>query len=853
MPKSPTFATSGTETDKIDVRLSFRIVSLFSEGLYASPHKAIEELVANSFDAGALRVAVLLPTDFHDQGATIAVLDDGEGMDATGLKQHWLIGKSDKRDLVKLPRRRQQIGKFGIGKLASYVLSNRLSHISKKGGKYYSTSMNFQTVDDRGEEEVEPKTPIKISLRELTEDQAKEALKEWTATAAFQKCGFKLFGSAATKSWTFAILSDLKDKVHEIRRGRLEWVLRTALPLRDDFAIYLDGAKLQPSRAGKGRHKKWILGKDIRELPKPAPDEIEATENKNQPTDSETRFALEHKPLGRITGYVEVYRDLLTDSAKSSELGRSHGFFVYVRDRLINVEDDHFGIPPDELRHGTFGRVRVVVHMDGLDDYLQSDRERIRQTPVLNDAQNILRAIFNKIRPEVEKIITDETPGEKLARKLAGSPTSLARRPIIEMARAALEGKIRSRYIALPPAVTASERDKIVATLETRAETPDRFIAGIDFVYDATSSDGIAVYDAISGRLRVNGLHPFVGAFFDEFIGKTSGLPLEVFAMAEVLLESHLHQAGLNQAQMDGVMTVRDELLRNVAKESGRMTPLMVANALRNARNDQDQLEIWVVEAFRSLGFEATRIGGKGKPDGIAEALLAPDAKKQPQRYKVSLEAKSKQKAGAKVSAKTVGISTIARQRKDFDCQHAIVVGQLFPTTQKDTSALAKEIADDRKLTAAANNPRTITLMHIEDLANLVQHRPVKALTLQRIRQMLQNQSLPEDCKRWVDAVIAEKPVQHDYTTIVKTIARLQAGPRNEPVEYGELRAELRHGTPRIDYTDLAELRGVCERMAGLAPDDVEATARTVALNQGVPNILAKLQLATKEHLADSH
>jgi hypothetical protein len=322
--------------------------------------------------------------------------------------------------------------------------------------------------------------------------------------------------------------------------------------------------------------------------------------------------------------------------------------------------------------------------------------------------------------------------------------------------------------------------------------------------------------------------------------------------MAEVLLESHLHQAGLNQAQIDSVMSVRDQLLRYVAKESGRMTPLMVANALRNARNDQDQLEIWVVEAFRSLGYEATRIGGTGKPDGIAEALLGPDAKRQPQRYKVSLEAKSKHKDGAKVSAKSVGISAIARQRKDFDCQHAVVVGQLFPTIQKEASALAKEIAEDRKLTAKAKDPRTITLIHIEDLANLVQHRPVKALTLQRIREMLQNHSLPQDCKKWVDAILAERPVQHDYATIVKTIAKLQAGPRNEPVEYGELRAELRHGTPRIDYTDLAELRGVCERMAGLVPDEVEATPRTVALNQGVPNILAKLEAATKAHLADN-
>src|SRR6266481_3616093 len=125
MSKPPTFASTGREAEKIDVRLSYGIVRLFSEGLYASPNKAIEELVANAFDAGARRVAVLLPSDFHDHGATIAVLDDGEGMDAGGLKGHWLIGKSDKRQLANRPLGRQQIGKFGIGKLASYVLASR--------------------------------------------------------------------------------------------------------------------------------------------------------------------------------------------------------------------------------------------------------------------------------------------------------------------------------------------------------------------------------------------------------------------------------------------------------------------------------------------------------------------------------------------------------------------------------------------------------------------------------------------------------------------------------------------------------------------------------------------------------
>lgn len=849
MSLSPQYITAGNETEKIDVRLSYRIVSLFSEGLYASPNKAIEELVANSFDAGSRRVAVFLPADFHQQGATIAVLDDGEGMDAGGLKQHWLIGKSLKRELPKLPRNREQIGRFGIGKLATYVLANRLTHISKRNGKYYSTSMNFKKVDDRGDEEVEPKTPIKISLRELTEDQAKQALKDWTSAVAFRECGLVLFGQGAVKSWTFAILSNLKDKVHEIRRGRLEWVLRTALPLRDDFSIYLDGSKLKPSKAGKGVLKKWILGKDIIDLPKPAPNEIEATEDSSRTKGSKKRFALENPTLGRICGYAEAYRDLLT--GKSDELGRSHGFFVYVRGRLINVEDGHFGISPDELRHGTFGRIRVVVYMDGLDDYLQSDREHIRQGPVLVDAQNILRAIFNKIRPELERADAKEDPGAKLARKFADSPASLVRRPIIEMARAALDGKIKSRYIALPPATTPAERDKLVAALERRAETPEHFVDGLDFAYNATSDDGIAVYDAATGRLRINGLHPFVGAFFDEFTSKASGLPLEIFAMAEVLLESHLYKASLKQDAIDVVMASRDQLLRFVAQESGRRTALAIANALRNARNDEDRLEIELVEAFRSLGFDATRVGGKGKPDGVAKAPLSPDGNGNPRRYAVTLEAKSKKKDGTKLKTKTFGVSTIVRQRDEAQCEHAIVTAPAFDHTAGKESALAKEIKADRESSAANGKPRTITAIHVDDLARLVQLRPMKRLGLARIRDLFQLCSLPEQCKKWIDEVEKESVATPPYKKIIKVIHELQQEYDMESVDYGSLRVALSKDTPPYKVNTNDELAELCKAMAAMASHEITATERSVELNQSPENVLLAIESATKTDPAD--
>ncbi len=83
----PKFATIGSPTDKIHVRLSYRIIDLFSEGLYASPNKAVEELVANALDAGAMTVQVILSTNLHDQNASIVVIDDGEGMGIEGLKR----------------------------------------------------------------------------------------------------------------------------------------------------------------------------------------------------------------------------------------------------------------------------------------------------------------------------------------------------------------------------------------------------------------------------------------------------------------------------------------------------------------------------------------------------------------------------------------------------------------------------------------------------------------------------------------------------------------------------------------------------------------------------------------------
>jgi hypothetical protein len=855
MQTVPLYSSAGSETEKIDVRLSYGIVRLFSEGLYASPNKAVEELVANSFDAGARHVSVLLP-DVNEQGATIAVIDDGEGMDSAGLKTHWLIGKSLKRALAQRPLGRQQIGRFGIGKLATYVLANRLTHITKKNGKYYSTSMNFRDVDSRGDEEIEPKSPIRIGLRQLTEEQAKEALKPWTDSKAFKSSGAKLFGGKASAAWTFAILSDLKPKVLQIERGKLIWVLRTALPIRDDFAIFLDGTKLEPSKAAKGKLKRWVLGKDITELPEPAGDDVEAAEDENEGEDSVKRFSLTHGVLGRITGYAEAYKDLLT-GGKSEQIGRSYGFFVYVRDRLINVEDSHFGIPADQLRHGTFGRMRVVVYMDGLDDFLQSDRERIREGPARVAAQNILRAIFNFVRQYLNKYDLGQDPGTRLSSTLAATPGSMSRRPIIELVRASLAGSASSRYIQLPVELDEGASQELLSTLEGRAETPELFVTGSDVVFDVPPDRGIAMYDAVTGVMRINGFHPFVAAFYDDFSNTTSGLALELFAMAEVLLESQLFQAGHSQKDIDATMLARDQYLRDVATRSGPRTALAVANALRDARNDQYRLEVELVAAFDKLGFKASQPGrksakdpGKDKPDGIAVAVLGGDASGRTLRYSVTLEAKSTQKDGKRVPAGDVGVSVIAQHRDSFKAEHAVVVAASFATTRGDEASVAQQIARDRQQSKAAGEPKTITLITIDDLARLVRIAPTKQLGLPRLRELFETCSLPEQSRAWVDKLEASQPKRLEYREVIDTIYQLQEKHNGNAVEYYGLMVALgmRHPPVKIDLDRLTDL---CRGMSNMAPGYMTAGERSVGIEQSPANVLAAVISANKAHLAD--
>lgn len=139
--------TVGTQIASIPVALSTRFLEHFSEQLYSSPQKAFEELISNGWDAGANIVDVRVDTNLQAPNATMSVFDNGASMDLAGLRALRHIAFSPKEG-----RRTEYghplIGKFGIGKLATYVLAERLTYICKAtDGVIRRVTMNYGDVD----------------------------------------------------------------------------------------------------------------------------------------------------------------------------------------------------------------------------------------------------------------------------------------------------------------------------------------------------------------------------------------------------------------------------------------------------------------------------------------------------------------------------------------------------------------------------------------------------------------------------------------------------------------------------------------------------------------------------------
>lgn len=123
------------------------IAELLGVQNFSTDEAAILELVKNAYDAKALNVKL----DFSDN--ILVITDDGDGMDADGIKRHWMhIGKSDKdyEIIDQNQKKRIQAGSKGVGRFALARLGKKIEMHTKKEksvGMIWYTDWNESILD----------------------------------------------------------------------------------------------------------------------------------------------------------------------------------------------------------------------------------------------------------------------------------------------------------------------------------------------------------------------------------------------------------------------------------------------------------------------------------------------------------------------------------------------------------------------------------------------------------------------------------------------------------------------------------------------------------------------------------
>lgn len=117
-------------------QLHLQVLQHLGMKLYATAPSVLTELVANSWDADASQVDIVV----EPNGGTLTVLDDGHGMDRDALQSRFLTVGYSRRDTTKSDRSesgaRKVMGRKGIGKLAMFSIARRVELTTQvEGGK----------------------------------------------------------------------------------------------------------------------------------------------------------------------------------------------------------------------------------------------------------------------------------------------------------------------------------------------------------------------------------------------------------------------------------------------------------------------------------------------------------------------------------------------------------------------------------------------------------------------------------------------------------------------------------------------------------------------------------------------
>ncbi len=801
----------GSSPERIPVHISYEIIRLFSEGLYQSPQKAVEELVSNSYDAEATEVRVLLPEQSDDDELPpLWVLDNGLGMDGSGFHALWRVADSPKAKATHASVR-PPIGQFGIGKLASYVLAHQLTHVSKAGAKIRATTMNFRDLESR--HQFEDHEAFHLDLQTLTMSEAKNLLSDiehrdpdgWAM----------LFGPSASSSWTVAGMDDFKSLYDKLSAGRLKWVLETGLPLHSDFSVFVDTEKLESSKETFTSIASYTIGSDG--------DEVAATLPEHLAVSASSGTLRIPGIDGEVTGSAVIYEKRLTEG-KSDRYSRSHGFFVRVRGRIINLEDELFGLPA--LNHSAWARFSMEVDADGLRDHLLSSREGVRESSAIDSLRQYLHGVFNYCRRRYEEWEEKEREGLDLDSLLRDAPSLFVTEPMIAGVQRVVQTGIESYYIDTPDIEGVDEEEWLVSFANDASDLP---IAHVRF--EATGAyDRALRFMPDTRTIIMNTSHPYVDKLTS--MGRTNAAAT-LFGSSEVLLDLLLQDHGVPTQLVVDLLSDRDKSLRLLAGDHPS-TAEEILRLLKVANRSDKALERAIGAAFRSLGFEYERRGGyEGGTDGVLFARLGRGTSGLDD-YKVVYDAKQTNQSA--VPAGRVKVASLEDFRAEEEAQFGFFLANAYAAQEQTSGKLNKEVAE------AVGNGAAVSLLRIEHLTRLVKIHYQYGVTLTDIRRLFEQAHLVPEVDLWIDQFEAQRqadapvPLQRLLDGIERAKDDKNARPNVQAVR---ARDDLLH--PYNPDRLLAVLRAV-ETIIGKRWIEVDTTSGDVRLHHNADQIVAEVE-----------
>lgn len=775
---------------RIPVDVSFRIIKQFSTQLYDSPRRAIEELACNSYDAAAENCYIRTP---EDETEPLKVLDDGQSMDLEGLKWLWKIAESRKETELDEDRTqfgRQQIGKFGVGKLAAFALGNRLTHVATRDGttRVITVRQNRLRRDDAQllDEDDNPDIP-RFGVYEFDENEAKEVLGEYFSDIPNP-------WEEDWSSWTLALVEEIppRNTGDGLKPRYLHNMIRTSIPISSNFIAHLDGEEItQRDPSTDLRFKINVTDEsvtsriepklkealvdygeydDVEDIPSEEY-EVEISEVVNPQDTTETIQGISVPNLGDVAGTGKFYEDSLTSAKRSDRGFTDHGFRVRVRGKLLNKDHEKFGLT--NVSHRYWTKSLIEVEMPGLDDSIRVQRDDTMDTLEVQVAQTVLRAMFNAIRSNGKKY-------EKEDREKENDSTGGIKKPFSE------RFTVRSRDYAYQAISGLTDSDEMPADLEQ---------IEIDFVPRGMSRDAVD-YDTDSNTIRINEEHPLLESLErrDGFSDDLKDAISEILA-GRLLLEGYQKHNDIDEYVIRVCRQIFESVLRSASDRFANPIAYQM-DYLRDASyQGNTEFEVAVAETFETMGLNAVQIGGPDAGDGIITIPRAGD------NLHISIEAKG---SGDVVDHQAFSKGDTKRHMIEDGCEHVLIIAREFQLDGREDkdSAFVRSLEDYE------------SLMDLRSMERLLRLQQAGGFSYPMLEQIFTHSEEIEDLPEYISDVWEEIP--HE------TPARRVLDESHEFMTENQMTPNIGVIESRIPDMEYSEIKETLDNIRLLAPGMIE-------------------------------